>query len=154
MGYNHFETDLALAQGIEERLVVFFDKTYSNFDFHGFVNTKGFDCHFSLGGKYYKLEIKSDYHTFSTGNIVLEYASRGKESGITTTQANMLAYCVVTTEGLDIYVFSVKKLKELIKDGQYDRIVIGGDPGSNTKMYLFKLDKVVKYAKFLREIRD
>ena len=151
MGHYNFEDDLVAAQGIEERLVVFLDKTYNDFDFHGFLNIKGYDCHFSKGGTYHKLEIKSDYHTNTTGNIVLEFSSRGKDSGIVTTQANLLAYCVITTRGLDIYMFTVKKLRELIEQGVYERIVVGGDPGSNTKMYLFKLEKVAKYASFMQE---
>lgn len=151
MGHYDFKTDLEEAHGIEERLVVFLDKKYPSFDFHGFSNNKAYDCHFTLEGIYYKLEIKSDYYTNTTGNIVLEYESRGKISGITTTQADLIAYCVVTPTGLDIYMFNTKKLKKLIKDEVYERKLIGGDPGSATKMYLFKLDNVKQYSTFMKE---
>ena len=151
MGHYDFNKDLAKAQCIEERVIVHLKKEHSDMDFHGFSHQKGYDCHFSMGGVYYKLEIKSDYHTNHTGNIVIEYESRGYESGITTTQANLLAYAVITPKGLDIYLFTVKRIRDLIADEAYHAKLVGGDIGSNTRMYVFKLDEIEQYAKKTKE---
>lgn len=39
-----------------------------------------------------KIEVKRDYKCLETGNIYVEYESRGKLSGLSTTQANYWCY--------------------------------------------------------------
>ena len=151
MGHYNFKEDLAVAQKIEERVIIHMMKVKPDMRFHGFVGLKGYDAHFTLDDKYHIIEIKSDYFTEKTGNIVIEYASRGKASGIETTQANLWAYAVITKLGLDIYLFNTAVIKRLIKNELYERTMIGGDIRSNTKLYVFKLEKVVKHAIKLEE---
>ncbi len=151
MGHYDFKQDLAEAHEVEERVIVHLNKLNPNMAFHGFSGTKGYDAHFTASGKYYKLEIKSDYSAAETGNIVIEYSSRGKASGILTTEANLWAYSIITPRGLDIYLFPTVVLQTLIKEEKYERSLTGGDPGSNTKMYLFKLKNIAHLAKKLEE---
>lgn len=151
MGYNDFHADLKKAVVIEERVIVHMLQVNPKMVFHGFTGTKGYDAHFSVDNKYYKLEVKSDYYTADTGNIVIEFTSRGKDSGIATTQANLWAYAVITPKGLDIYLLPTSTIKRIIKEELYHNVMTAGDPGSNTKMYVFKLDLVAKYAKKLEE---
>ena len=151
MGEYNFKDDLVVAQKIEARVISHLMEKTPEMLFHGFSNYKGYDCHFSLNNKYYKLEIKSDYHATHTGNIVIEFESRGVPSGISTTQANLIAYAVVTTRGLDIYIITTKKLKALIQEKRYKNITTGGDAGSNTKMYLFSLSVFEKHCKKFEE---
>ena len=154
MGHYEFHEDLKEAQGIEERVIAHLLSIVPKMQFHGFSGTKGYDAHFTLNNMYYKLEIKSDYSAIDTGNIVIEYASRGKDSGIITTQANLWAYAVITEVGLDIYLVPTSVIRKWISSSLYERKIIGGDIGSNTKLYLFKLCKVAKYMKLLKEKHD
>ena len=80
-------------------------------------------------------EVKTDLMCGQTGNTVVEYESRGKLSGISTTEADFWIYKF--DDGF--YQIPTKKLKEVIKEQLYFREVNGGDRGSNTKMYLFRL---------------
>jgi hypothetical protein len=47
------------------------------------------------------------------------------------------------------YITPTKTLKKMIADNQYHRIVVGGDPGSFSKNYLFYLDVIKENFKFL-----
>lgn len=151
MGYNNFEEDLKAGQAIEERVISHMLHLNPDMVFYGFSGTKGYDAHFSVNNIYYKLEIKSDYHTVDTGNIVIEHESRGKPSGITTTQANLWAYAVITKRGLDIYLIPTQVIKGWIEKQLFEREFSGGDVRSNTRLYLFKADKVLKNIKKLEE---
>ncbi len=48
-----------------------------------------------------------------------------------------------------VYIIKTELLKQMIADKLYHRIVVGGDVGSNSKNYLFKLQVVVENFKFL-----
>ncbi len=148
MGHYDFKEDLKVAQGIEEQIIEYLLDYNKDMVFHGFSNNKGYDAHFSIGDKYYKLEIKSDYFSDETGNIVIEFTSRGKASGIVTTQANLWAYVIITKTGLKLYILPTTTIKSWIDNREYERIFIGGDIGSNTKMYLFKMNKVLFETKY------
>jgi hypothetical protein len=147
MNYD-FAKDMAVADKIEVAVVQKLQKHYNNFKFCGFSGTKGYDCVFMMGDKTYTLEIKADFFTSYTGNVVIEFESRGKDSGITTSKASFFAYAVMQTEeDFDLYIITTKKLKQMVENKEYFDIVVGGDVGSRTKMYRFKLDHFAKYAK-------
>ena len=60
-----------------------------------------------------KVEVKSDRMASKTGNIFIEVYSRGKESGISTTEA---AYWIYRIDDKDLaIIISTKRLKELVK---------------------------------------
>ena len=78
-----------------------------------------------LQGK--RIEVKSDQIAHNTGNVFIEYESRGKASGIATTEAEYYAIEIQGTYAL----LSTKKLKEKCrKYFKTDRDTVGGD--SNT----------------------
>lgn len=87
-------------------------------------------------GKSYTLELKNDMLSAVTGNIGVEFESRGKPSGIARSEANWWVYKL--SDGY--WMISAAKLRKLIDDEKYFTIKSGGDEGSNTKMYLFKAD--------------
>lgn len=75
-----------------------------------------------------KIEVKTDLQAFDTGNVFVEYESRGKPSGISTSQADY--YCFVISKDSFIFISSDKlkeKCRELLNT---DRDRRGGD--SNT----------------------
>ena len=89
-------------------------------------------------GTEFTLEIKNDMLSAKTGNIGVEFECRGNPSGIARSLADYWIYKL--TDGY--WMISAKKLKRLIDEGEFFREAIGGDEGSNTKMYLFKADKL------------
>ena len=77
-----------------------------------------------------KVEVKTDYQASSTGNLFIEYSSRGKDSGITISKADF--YCFVTSNE-NITFIETKKLKEICRKYlNTNRDVKGGD--NNTSL--------------------
>tara|TARA_R100000734_G_C3239530_1_gene44678 strand:+ start:101 stop:448 length:348 start_codon:yes stop_codon:yes gene_type:complete len=80
-----------------------------------------------------RIEVKLDRKAHDTGNIFIEYESRNKPSGITTTQAEY--YCIVIN---DIYhIIETSKLKD--KCRRYlntNRDVVGGDNNTSKGILL------------------
>ena len=85
-----------------------------------------------------KIEVKFDRMTRKTGNVYIEFESRGKPSGIRTTEAD---YWVYFTHDEECFVLSVDRLNQKLlnlKQLGKARVVLGGD--SNTsKGFLVKL---------------
>ena len=79
-----------------------------------------------LEGKDVKVEVKADRLCQKTGNVYVEIRSRGKPSGITTTDADVWAFCLwKENRELQTYVsIPVKILKKLMT--KYP-IKLGGD---------------------------
>ena len=94
-----------------------------------------------------KIEVKFDRKTRDTGNVFIEYESRGKPSGIKTTQADYWAYFIGDDE---VYILSLEKLKEKIVNLNPPK-VMGGDPdpitGKKTSWgFLIKLEELIKWT--------
>lgn len=92
-----------------------------------------------------KIEVKTERDKWSaTRNIVIEFESRGKPSGIATTQADYWFHNLA--RGNDIIstiVFPVSVLRQYIQDRK-PRIVRGGDD-MTSKLYLINLKDLVQY---------
>ena len=76
-----------------------------------------------------KIELKYDLKAHQTGNVYVEYISRGKPSGISTSEADYYCFCIKNT----FHLIESKELKE--KCRKYlgtSRDKKGGD--SNTSM--------------------
>tara|TARA_R110000803_G_scaffold205577_1_gene272352 strand:+ start:663 stop:1016 length:354 start_codon:yes stop_codon:yes gene_type:complete len=75
-----------------------------------------------------KIEVKTDLQAGATGNIFIEYFSRGKKSGISTTESDW--YCFVISNEKMILI-ETKELKEICRSYvNSNRDIKGGD--SNT----------------------
>ena len=83
-----------------------------------------------------KVEIKTERDIWKkTGNIAIELASRGKLSGLNTTEAEWWAQ-VLTIKGEieGVLIFPVKKLKKIVKKSVFKgegRMVMGGDDNTS-----------------------
>lgn len=124
----------------------------------GVTLTKGFNPNFDLclqfGEKYEnelqkileskQIELKTDRVCQTTGNVFVEFESRGKQSGISVTTAIYWVYCLWTDKFKDqTYVFiPTRRLKKLIKDNEY-RIMKGGDNWTS-KGYLIPKEDLLK----------
>ena len=74
------------------------------------------------------IEVKRDFKCYETGNLFVEYESRGKRSGISTTEAKWWVYWFSKTRSI---LIETKELKQLCR--KYigtNRDILGGD--SNT----------------------
>ena len=92
------------------------------------------ELHFlSLASERCKIEVKTEIDIWSrTGNIYIEYESRGKASGLSVTESNYWAINLYKEdEGYSTIVLQTKKLKKnlkrLVKEGKINKGVKGGD---------------------------
>lgn len=81
-----------------------------------------------------KVEVKRDFQATKTGNIFVEYHSRNKPSGISTTEAEY--YCYWLDEDLAVFI-GIDNLKTLCR--QYygtERNIRGGDMNTSRGILL------------------
>lgn len=86
------------------------------------------------GGGCWTIEVKNDMTQGRTGNIGVEFECRNKPSGIKMSEADY--WCFALADGF--WLIETAKLRWLIKQPAWHKIGVGGDVGSDTKMYLFK----------------
>ena len=88
-------------------------------------------------------ELKTDRLSHKTGNAVVEFESRGKESGIITSKSDIWLFKIVDKN--DKHLFSIEipldRLREKVYNSTY-RIVAGGD-NLTSKGYLVPLQDLV-----------
>ena len=89
------------------------------------------DIIMEMWGQEYLIEVKTDIMSSKTGNIAIEYESRGKPSDIAVSKAPIwiFKYC-----GNRMRAVFLSRLKQAYTEGFHR--VIGGDKGSRTKMFL------------------
>ena len=85
-----------------------------------------------------KYECKADRMAYKTGNICIEYESRGSPSGIETSEADFWVYMLVAPDGTvsDTYKIPTGVIKEEIAKKSYHRDIAGGDDWKN-RLLLF-----------------
>lgn len=87
-----------------------------------------------------KYESKAD--KYETGNLMIEYSSRGKDSGIRKTTSDFYVYWFITNERY--YLIPTKIINQMIKNKKYVKRIKGGDYNTS-KMYMFREEKFSKY---------
>jgi len=147
--YN-FDDDAIIAEKTEKEMVNLMRSTFgmvyisgSRFSDWDFVlrNSNGVNVSF---------EVKEDFSHARTGNIGVEFESWGRPAGIAVSKADFYIYKIHNSDGsISAYVIRTSKLKRLIKERLYDRIISGGDKGSNSGNYLFKDSVFYENAKKL-----
>lgn len=91
----------------------------------------------------YKIECKRDFMACDTGNVVIEFESRKKPSGIAVTTADWWAFILAGKMKDDVVVMvKTSKLKEYITDKK-PKWVCGGD-GKTSRMYVIKIADLLK----------
>jgi hypothetical protein len=138
MGIYNFKTDLPNAEKVADRFEKLLQDT-------GYKTQRAPNRYFPdwdikaiqpITHKVLTFEVKFDSMSDDTGNVAIEYESRGKKSGISTTKAT----CWVQFFDNTFHIVMVDTLRQKMLVLKH-RDVIGGDPGSETKMYLIKKDK-------------
>jgi hypothetical protein len=140
-----FNNDVLIGENGEEIIKNFLiSKGYKYID-----NNKDnkYDLLMSYKNKNYTYEIKTDVFLSpkkDTGNIAIEFSSRGKFSGIKVTQADFFVYYIPKLG--EIWNIKTSDLLNLIEKENF-KVTTGGDIGSNTKMYLIKRKDYKSYFK-------
>lgn len=135
-----FNKDLPIAQKTERDVASFLVEK-AEMQFLGDNDDNKYDLLMQTReGRKITIEVKEDFSCQRTGNVGVEFECRGKPSGIETSQADLYLYKVHEPDGKQrLYVIKTSLLKKMIREEKYFRIVSGGDPGSNSMNYLFKL---------------
>lgn len=128
-----FHSDLAFGDKYQERYITSMTPQPSYLEVK-----KGYFKPYDFIADNVKYECKADRMAHNTGNLCIEHFSRGKPSGISTTEADFWIYMLVAPNGEISSTFKIPLdvLKEQIEKKAYTREVSGGDNYSN-KMYLF-----------------
>ena len=135
-----FKKDLPIALRTEQEVATLLE-TKGN-KIVGFNDNKDYDIKLvSRTGITRTVEVKEDFTCERTGNVGLEYSCRGRPSGISISKADFYVYKLhEPNKTINFYIFTTKTLKQMITDKLFFRTVNGGDEGSNSLNYLFKLD--------------
>jgi len=96
------------------------------------------------------IEVKRDRQTQQTGNIYIEYESRGKPSGIKTTKANKWAY--ILQNGC-ILIVDTELLKKALRYLIKNKLCVKDMPGGDNNTSLGVLVGVERLMEGLREVQ-
>ena len=139
MADGEFSLDIIVGGDGENLIKRFLEEKlkYTNVELNNSKNyrtLKGYDISaINKNGKQILFEVKNDIKSARTGNIAIEFEYKQMPSGINSTNSNFW----VSIGTNEIYIIKVVKLKEMINNQLYFRVVNGGD-GNLAKMYLFK----------------
>jgi hypothetical protein len=105
-------------------------------------NRYDFRCEYSDGSSI-TYELKHHILSKKTGNISVEFECRGNKSGIEVSQADIYLHIFYKDDRVYMLAIYAKKMKRMIFDRKYHKIVIGGDVGSQSKSYLFTIQQFI-----------
>jgi len=139
-----FKKDLVLGNLGEEKLVKFLEN--KGCIFKSFNNDFKYDVIMVKNSQDVKYEVKTDVKCIpllDTGNLFIEFESRGKPSGISTSQSDwFVTYFKYLNE---FWFIKTKKLKKLIEENNFPIFFGAGDVGSDTHGYLIKRKEFKNY---------
>ena len=146
--YN-FEDDLPIAKKTEAQITDWL--VSKGLTFLEDCDDNRYDVKMAYGaGNEVTIEIKEDFTCERTGNVGVEVESWGRPSGLSTSKADMYLYKIHEPSGRkSMYMIKTAKLKTMVKNCLWFREVVGGDPGSDSRNFLFKLDVVKENFTFL-----
>ena len=145
-----FKKDLPIANKTEKQIAEYLET--KNIKLVEMCNNSDYDIKVKLpNGNIITIEIKEDFTCQRTGNVGVEYSSWGRDSGILVSKADCYLYKVHEPSGkIGLYLIKTSKLKKMCFEEQsWFREVCGGDPGSNSWNYLFKLDVIKDNFSFI-----
>ena len=103
-----------------------------------------YDLKGKINNKKFTIEVKLDFLAAKTGNIAIEFynSSKNEKSGINGTKATIWAHIILDEGNPVIYLASVKKLKQYIKNNKpWKKLLNVGD--GNANIYLYKADNIL-----------
>lgn len=150
--YDFWE-DLKEEKKSELEMVSGLEKNYGAKRVGGMSENSDWDVELLLkDGSKITVEFKEDWKWSETGHTVVEYECRGKPSGIKVSKADFYIYRLRGSPP-EIphrhYIFKTSRLKWIKDNNMYKDIKVGGDKGSQTKMYRLTVDEFIKWGKEL-----
>lgn len=146
MAHYNFLDDLKDGHQAEEEVIELLPYHFPGIEGIERSTSKGYDIQASFKGDTLTFEVKYDIAVERTGNIAIEYESRGKQSGIVTSKANYWVYKFLGR----FFIFPTVVLKKKIFEEQaFDYRTVGGDWGSNTRIFLVEAEKFQSWGKEL-----
>jgi hypothetical protein len=100
-----------------------------------------------LGGllKDSTIEVKTDFMVDKTGNVAIEYESRGKPSGISTTQSSHWAIIFSGQYNKELTILiEVNRLKRISREYYKKGKVVKGGDNNTSKLILIPIEKLLK----------
>lgn len=94
-----------------------------------------------------KIEVKTDLFYQKSGNIYVEFESRGKVSGIATSEADFYCYILPKGDSCSYHLFDSQQFKTALKKAVKDnraKVKVGGDNGTS-KGILINFEILLKY---------
>lgn len=149
MSHYNFKQDHAIALSTERYIEkLFWSNNRDRIAKIEHNNDNRYDLKITMkNGEVVTVEIKEDFTCANTGNVGVEYSCRGKPSGIQVSKADLYCYRIHEPNGIiSVWIIETTKLKALIAGELYFRTVNGGDVGSDSLNYLFKLNVFKKNA--------
>ena len=91
------------------------------------------------------IEVKTDFEAYRTGNVFVEYESRGKRSGIAVTQAEYYAFIILDKcqEIRSIVLIETERLKVIARKKLGTRYDISGGDDNTSKGVLVKVAELL-----------
>lgn len=147
MNYNsgQYEFKKDITTGVQGENFIRMLLEEKGFKFISDCQDNSHDLRMSYGEKEYTYEIKTDVYPRDTGNLVVEFESRGKASGVAVTKAD---YFVTFFPHLgEIWNIRTEDLRKLIAETAPGIFQNSGDAGSNTKLYRLKKKDIRNHFK-------
>lgn len=145
-GEYNFNKDLAKGEAGENSIINYMSGM--GYEFIDRCKNNKYDFKMSYKELTRTYELKTDMYCRpdkDTGNIAVEFESRGKKSGISVTQADyFVTYFLHLNE---IWNIKTESLREIIKYFDVPLKEGKGDPGSNTKFFLINRENFRQYFK-------
>jgi len=88
-----------------------------------------------------KVEVKTDRMAHSTGNLAVEYSSRGLPSGIATTKADYWAF--VIGDNNTVIFIPTERLKELARVWYKAGYIVDGGDQNTSKIILIPIKEIL-----------
>jgi hypothetical protein len=142
MGYYNFQKDLKVSyKSVDKVKNLLESKGAEQLEIN---HDKKYDIRFTFNSRCFTIEVKQDFLFQKTGNVAIEYVSRNRDSGVTTSEADIWCYVL----GEEVYFCPTKRLRAILENTEF-RKVSGGD-NNTSRMYLvpvktfkeiFKLDE-------------
>lgn len=146
MAHYNFHDDLQDGQRAEQEVIDLLLRHFPEITDIEQSAGRGYDIRGMYRGRSVTFEVKYDIAVERTGNVAIEYESRGKATGIAITEADYWVYKFLG----EFFVYRTVSLKKKIfEEKAYDRKASGGDPGSNTRMFLVEAGKFRGWGKEL-----
>lgn len=140
-GEYDFKKDIAKGEKGEDIIKKYLIKL--GFAFLNKNNDYRYDLKMFFRNKEYTYEVKTDIYPVDTGNIVIEFESRGKPSGISVTEADyFVTYFLHFGEIWNISTYKLRLMINYLKPRIFE---MAGDKDSNTKLYSFRKNEVEKF---------